>query len=65
MSTSLLSHAFIRGHRCRRTGHPDGQVIFTIHQEPKDLPLLGVRFGRDPEARHGRTSLQDLAHQPG
>jgi transposase len=36
MSTSLLYHAFgIRGYQYTRTDYQDGQVIFTIHQEPK------------------------------
>lgn len=36
MSTSLLYHAFgIRGYQYTRTEYEDGQVIFTIHQEPK------------------------------
>ncbi|MBV8383048.1 MAG: ISL3 family transposase, partial [Planctomycetaceae bacterium] len=36
MSTSLLYHAFgIRGYEYTRTDYQDGQVIFTIHQEPK------------------------------
>jgi transposase len=35
MSTSLLYHAFgIRGYQYTRTDYHDGQVIFTIHQEP-------------------------------
>jgi len=35
MSTSLLYHAFgIRGYEYTRTDYQDGQVIFTIHQEP-------------------------------
>jgi transposase len=36
MSTSLLYHAFsIRGYKYVRTAYQDGQVIFTIDQEPK------------------------------
>ena len=36
MSTSLLYHAFgIRGHQHARTDYRDGQVIFTIRQEPR------------------------------
>src|SRR5512147_1737678 len=36
MSTSLLYHAFgIRGYQYTRTDNQDGQVIFTIHQDPK------------------------------
>jgi transposase len=36
MSTSLLYHAFgIRGYQYTRTDYRDGQVIFTIHQEPR------------------------------
>ncbi len=36
MSTSLLYHAFgIRGYEYTRTDYRDGQVIFTIHQDPK------------------------------
>src|SRR5512142_2911123 len=36
MSTSLLDHAFgIRGYPYTRTDYQDGQVIFTIHQEPE------------------------------
>jgi transposase len=35
MSTSLLYHAFgIRGYQYTRTDYQDGQVIFTIQQEP-------------------------------
>ena len=36
MSTSLLSHAFgTRGYRHVRTAYTEGQVIFTIRQEPE------------------------------
>ena len=36
MSTSLLYHAFgVRGYEYVRTAYQDGQVIFTIHQEPE------------------------------
>ena len=36
MSTSLLYHAFgIRGYQYVRTDYQDGQVIFTIRQEPE------------------------------
>jgi transposase len=36
MSTSLLYHAFgIRGYRYVRTAYTEGQVIFTIRQEPQ------------------------------
>jgi transposase len=36
MSTSFLYHAFgIRGYQDVRTEYQDGQVIFTIHQEPE------------------------------
>jgi transposase len=36
MSTSLLYHAFgIRGYQYTRTDYQDGQVIFTIRQEPE------------------------------
>ena len=36
MSTSLLYHAFgIRGYKYSRTEYDNGQVIFTIHQEPE------------------------------
>ena len=36
MSTSLLYHAFgIRGYQYTRTDYQNGQVIFTIHQEPE------------------------------
>jgi transposase len=38
MSTSLLYHAFgIRGYRYSRTEYHNGQVIFTIDQEPETL----------------------------
>src|SRR5437868_14231896 len=37
MSTSLLYHAFgIRGYYYTRTDYQNGQVIFSIHQEPED-----------------------------
>jgi transposase len=37
MSTSLLYHAFgIRGYQYTRTDYQGGQVIFTIHQEPRN-----------------------------
>ena len=37
MSTSLLYHAFgIRGYDYVRTEYQDGQVIFTITQDPED-----------------------------
>jgi transposase len=36
MSTSLLYHAFgTRGYRYVRTAYTEGQVIFTIHQNPE------------------------------
>src|SRR5215210_5188227 len=36
MSTSLLYHAFgIRGYQYTRTDYQDGQVLFTIRQEPR------------------------------
>ena len=36
MSTSLLYHAFgIRGYKYVRTEYQDGEVTFTIRQEPK------------------------------
>ena len=36
MSTSLLYHAFgIRGYKYARTEYDNGQVIFTIYQEPQ------------------------------
>jgi transposase len=36
MSTSLLYHAFgIRGYQYTRTDYQNGQVIFTIHQDPE------------------------------
>jgi transposase len=38
MSTSLLYHAFsIRGYEYVRTDYRGGQVVFTIHQDPKTL----------------------------
>jgi transposase len=38
MSTSLLYHAFsIRGYEYVRTQYQDGQVIFTIQQDPRSL----------------------------
>jgi transposase len=46
MSTSLLDHAFgIRGYEYVRTEYQGGQVIFTIHQEPKTCrcPACGAR----------------------
>jgi transposase len=46
MSTSLLYHAFgIRGYEYVRTEYQGGQVIFTIHQEPKTCrcPACGAR----------------------
>ena len=45
MSTSLLYHAFrIRGYKYTRTEYRNGQVIFTIDQEPENLPLFSLRF---------------------
>src|SRR5271167_1180860 len=36
MSTSFMYHAFgIRGYQYTRTDYQEGQVIFTIHQEPE------------------------------
>ena len=36
MSTSLLYHAFgIRGYQYTRSDYQDGQVLFTIQQEPR------------------------------
>jgi len=46
MSTSLLYHAFgIRGYQYTRTDYHDGQVIFTIEQEPQTCrcPACGSR----------------------
>jgi transposase len=46
MSTSLLYHAFgIRGYQYTRTDYLDGQVIFTIEQEPQTCrcPACGSR----------------------
>lgn len=46
MSTSFLYHAFgIRGYEYVRTEYPDGQVIFTIAQDPHDCrcPACGSR----------------------
>ena len=46
MSTSLLYHAFgIRGYDYVRTEYQDGQVIFTIAQDPEDCrcPACGSR----------------------
>jgi transposase len=46
MSTSLLYHAFgIRGYDYVRTAYRDGQVIFTIAQDPHDrrCPACGAR----------------------
>jgi len=46
MSTSFLYHAFgIRGYQYVRTEYPDGQVIFTIAQDPRDCrcPACGSR----------------------
>jgi transposase len=41
MSTSLLYHAFgIRGYQYTRTDYQNGQVIFTIHQDPKTCRCL-------------------------
>jgi transposase len=46
MSTSLLYHAFgIRGYQYTRTDYQDGEVIFSIHQEPQTCrcPACGSR----------------------
>src|SRR6516165_9378667 len=46
MSTSFLYHAFgIRGYDYVRTEYPDGHVIFTIAQDPRDCrcPACGSR----------------------
>ena len=46
MSTSFLYRAFgIRGYNYVRTEYPDGQVIFTIAQDPRDCrcPACGSR----------------------
>src|SRR5512147_2473566 len=44
MSTSLLYHAFgIRGYQYTRTDYQDGQVIFTIHQEPETCRCSACR----------------------
>jgi transposase len=46
MSTSLLYHAFgIRGYQYTRTDYHDGQVIFSIHQQPQTCrcPACGSR----------------------
>ena len=43
MSTSLLYHGFcIRGYKYVRTDYQGGEVIFTIRQDRKTLPVLGV-----------------------
>ena len=44
MSTSLLYHAFgIRGYDYVRTDYQDGQVIFTIAQDPADCRCSAYR----------------------
>ena len=51
MSTSLLYHAFgVRGYDYVRTDYQEGQVIFTIEQDPEDCrcPICG---GRDVTSR--------------
>jgi transposase len=58
MSTSLLYHAFgIRGYQYRRTDYQDGQVIFTIHQEPETCRCSACGSGEvRPRGTVGRRS---------
>ena len=54
MSTSLLDHAFgIRGYDYVRTDYQDGQVIFTIEQDPDDCrcPILWLPRGHLARSR--------------
>jgi transposase len=51
VSTSLLDHAFgIRGYQSTRTDYQDGQVIFTIHQEPETCRCSACE-ARDVQSR--------------
>ena len=64
MSTSLLYHAFgIRGYEYVRTDYQGGEVIFTIQQDPDDLPLLGLRLPRGHLPRPRRAPLPLPAHR--
>jgi transposase len=57
MSTSLLYHGFsIRGYEYVRTAYKDGQVIFTIRQEPKTFRCEACG-SRDVQSR-GRVERQ-------
>ena len=58
MSTSLLYHAFgIRGYEYVRTDYQDGEVIFTIHQEPETAAARpAVPATSSPAARSSAAS---------
>jgi hypothetical protein len=63
MSTSLLYHAFgIRGSDYVRTDYQDGQVIFTIAQDPQDCRCSACG-SRGHLPRPGRASLPLSAHR--
>ena len=52
MSTSFMYHAFgIRGFQCVRTEYQDGQVIFTIRQQPE---TWFIRRKRAPDSKEGK-----------
>jgi len=67
MSTSLLYHAFgIRGYHYRRTDYVNGQIIFTVHQEPETCrcPACGcsdVLFRGHAERRFRSLPIGDRA----
>ena len=61
MSTSLLDHAFgIRAYESTRTDSQDGQVIFTIHQEPKTCRCSACGDARSSRAVTSRTRFRSL-----
>ena len=60
MSTSLLYHAFgIRGYEYTRTDYQDGQVIFTIHQEPETCRCSACGSREVDFAGHGRCAASE------
>ena len=64
MSTSLLYHAFgIRGYQYTRTDYQDGQVIFTIHQEPETCRCSACGSPPSHLSGRGRAAFPIPAHR--
>jgi hypothetical protein len=64
MSTSLLYQAFsIRGYEHVRPEHQGGNVVFTIQQAPKDLPVRSLRLAGLPASWAGGASVPVAPHR--